>query len=98
MTPEVARLAEELNAEILKEAGTILHEETLRKALGFSSVGAMAKAITRNQVPLPFFRMPNRRGRFCLTREVACFIARQRAVAGGLRQPDIDDTGGAAMT
>lgn len=82
ISPETAQLARELHAEWLGEWGGVLHGESLQKAMGFSSLDALSKAIRRGQLPLPFFSMPKRRGHFVLTREAACYVARQRAEAG----------------
>jgi hypothetical protein len=84
LTPETTKLALELYGELLRQGGIVLHEDTLSRALGYKSVGALNKAIAREQLALPFFRMPNRRGRFCLAAEVAEFVARQRLADGNL--------------
>ena len=78
LPPKTAKLALELYGELLRQGGIVLHEDTLSRALGYKSVAAMTKAISREQISLPFFRMPNRRGRFCLAAEVAEFVAKQR--------------------
>lgn len=83
LSPEVAQLANDIHAELLQEGGSVLSGESLRRALGYPSVGAMHKAIARKKLILPFFRMPTRRGLFVLSRDVAYFIARQRANAEG---------------
>lgn len=95
LPPEAAQLAQKIHTELLQD-GSVLHGESLRKALGFRSVAAMTKAIARKKVVLPFFRMPPRRGVFVLSLEVATYLARQRAEAGGLCLPG-NQEGGAAM-
>ena len=80
----------------LRQDGSVLHGESLRKALSFASVAALNKAIARKKVILPFFRMPPRRGLFVLSLDVAHYLARQRAEAGGLCTSG-NQEGGAAM-
>ena len=82
MSPEITQLAAELEKKWEKKWGTVLPSRGQREALGFPSAKALGKAIARGQLGLPFFSMPNRRGHFLLTREAACFVARQRAAAG----------------
>jgi hypothetical protein len=91
LPPAAARLFPQIHADLLRD-GTVLHGETLKKALGFTSVAAMAKSIARKKVDLPFFEMPPRRGLFVLSIEVAYYLARQRADAGKSSKK-----GGAAM-
>jgi len=81
LNPELKRLIDEIYSELIKEAGNVVTGDALRRALGFSTIGAMTKAIARKKLPLPFFEMPNRRGKFIRARELAYFIACQRAKA-----------------
>jgi len=83
MTPEAKERCDEIYREILGDVGNVVTGEPLRRALGFSTLGAMTKAIERKKLPLPLFDMPNRRGKFILARELACFLARQRALVDG---------------
>lgn len=84
--PEFTRLSDEIYADLVQEGGNVFSGEPLRRALGFKSLGAMNKAIARKKVSLPFFRMPERRGKFVLARELARFIAKQRLQAGLTRE------------
>ena len=81
-SPELKRLIDEIYSELKQEAGYIVSGDALRRALGFSTIGAMTKAIARKKLPLPLFEMPNRRGKFIRARELAYFIACQRAKVG----------------
>ena len=97
LPPEATQLAKKIHTELLEKDGSVLTGDSLRRALGFSTVGAMTKAIARKKLILPFFKMPPRRGLFVLSLEVAYYLASQRAEAGGLCLPDSSQEGGAAM-
>lgn len=97
MTPEEARLAARLNTRWEDRWGYILGSEAQQKVLGFRSAKALGKAISRGELGLAFFEMPNRRGHFLLTEEAACFVARQRAAAGNLCQTSHGEKGDTDM-
>jgi hypothetical protein len=46
----------------------------LWKLLGYSSAAAFNKAVERNTVPVPTFRIPHRRGRFARTHDVVRWL------------------------
>jgi hypothetical protein len=75
---EEATLMAQIDAELRESYGShILTLHDITKALNYSSISAVRQAIARNNMPIPLFNLPNRRGRFALTAEVAKFLARQ---------------------
>lgn len=72
-------LAEVLERDLLAQYGPMLTGDTLRKALGYPSMDALRQALSRGTVPVPVFPLKNRRGKFALVKDVASWLARQRA-------------------
>lgn len=78
---EFQQLANELSNSMTAQYGPMLGSTTLIKVLGYPSAGAFHQAIFRGTVPVPIFRIDNRRGSFALTRDVALWLSRKRAQA-----------------
>lgn len=76
---EVQQLADELSCSMTAQYGPVLGSSALLKVLCYPSAGAFQQAIFRGTVPVPTFRIDNRRGRFALTRDVALWLSRKRA-------------------
>ena len=79
-------LASELLASLLATHGPLLGGADLMRALGYRNAAAMRQARYRGQITLTLFTLPNRRGHYALTAEVAEWLAKartQRAVPGG---------------
>lgn len=74
-------LAEILQAELTAQHGPLLSGDTLRIVLGYPSKEAFRQALSRKTVPIPVFTLPNRRGKFALTKDVAALLAAQRDAA-----------------
>ncbi len=78
-------LLENLRIEIEKElythVGPLLFGKPLYTALGFSSPEAFRQALSRKTVPVEIFSLPNRRGRFALSRDIAKWLAEERVKA-----------------
>lgn len=75
-------LADLLEKNLLARFGTILiGGDDLRRALGYPSQDALRQAITRKKVPIPLFKVANRRGQFALIRDVAEWAAQLRESA-----------------
>jgi hypothetical protein len=70
--------AESIELSLLKEYGPILSDERLASCLGYPSIGAFRKAISRKTVPITVFAIPNRSGKFALTKDVAGWLVSQR--------------------
>lgn len=69
------KLANEMQRQLLERYGPLLSGAALHQALGFPSAAAMRQAAIRNQVGVRLFSIPNRRGKFALTRDVAQWLA-----------------------
>lgn len=74
-------LAKSLENDLTERYGPILGSSKLTKVLGYSSGDAFRQAVARKTVPVPIFRIANRRGQFALARDVAMWLAEQRQSA-----------------
>lgn len=70
--------AESIELNLMREYGPILSDTVLANCLGYPSIGAFRKALSRKTVPIPVFKIPKRAGRFALTKDVADWLVRQR--------------------
>lgn len=84
-TPEAS--AAGLVADMERQYGPLMGGVTLYRALGLPSAAAFRQAVSRAAVPVQVFSIPQRRGRFALTREVALWLARLRAQEGDRPMP-----------
>ncbi|EQD47073.1 hypothetical protein B2A_08594, partial [mine drainage metagenome] len=72
-------LADLLERELRAGYGSpLIGGEDLRRVLGYASREAMRQAISRGTIPVPVFDVPNRRGKFALTRDVSSWLAQLR--------------------
>ncbi|EAR11068.1 hypothetical protein [Reinekea blandensis] len=74
-------LIEELESQLTDRYGPMMSGKDLYKALGYVSDHAFRQGLVRNTVNVPIFSIPHRRGKFALTKDVAVFLAQQRASA-----------------
>jgi len=74
-------LARELNDELVRHYGPLLSSADLIKVLNYPSANAYCQAAVRGTMPVPLLRIPNRRGKFALARDVAIWLSRQRRLA-----------------
>ena len=75
---ELKALTKKIECDLLKLFGTpILTVSDLKKAMNYSSTAAIHQAVSKGIFPIPVFKIPNRRGHFALTVEVARFMALQ---------------------
>ena len=63
---------------MLRLHGHLLGGETLAAALGHKNAASFRQARRRGQVAIPLFTVPNRRGWFALTLDVADWLANLR--------------------
>jgi len=70
-----------LEHDLSTRHGPLMAGEYLRVALGYPSKEAFRQAVARKTVPIPVFGIERRRGKFALTKDVACWLAVQRANA-----------------
>lgn len=80
-------LADELEAKLTARYGVLLSTQALIQVLGFPSLKAYQQAVARRTIPIPLFKLENRRGRFGLARDVAIWLVAQRQTAIA-EQPD----------
>ncbi|PRH81268.1 hypothetical protein [Arenimonas caeni] len=80
-TPPDPTLAAALERELFARFGPLLGGDDLWGALGYPSMEAFRQALARNQLPVPVFPLPHRRGKFALVKDVAQWLAACRATA-----------------
>ena len=78
---QVDALASELEVDLKDRYGLMVGSTALWRELGYASYEAFRKAKQRGRIEVPLFDVPNRRGSFALSKEVASWIARQRCSA-----------------
>jgi hypothetical protein len=71
-------LEKELENDMLKLYGPVLGGDDLLRVLGYVSKDAFRKSMVRKTVPVPIFKIDNRRGYFSLVKEVARYLSKQR--------------------
>jgi len=72
------QLARALAADLEQRHGSLLGGAALQRALGFTSGSAFRQACHRGVLPVAVFTIPNRRGRYALTHDVARWLASLR--------------------
>jgi len=81
------QLAALLEQDLLSKHGPMMTGEDLKAALGYPSQEAFRQAVARKTIPIPIFGIEKRRGKFALTKDVAAWLAAQRARATELPTP-----------
>lgn len=71
-------LQQELRETLLRMHGPLLGGKALVAALGHKNPASLRQARRRGQVAITLFTVPNRRGWFALTQEVADWLANIR--------------------
>lgn len=83
--------AEVLKAQLRQELeqlhGPLLGGTKLVAALGHANAASLRQARLRGRVPVPLFSLPQRRGYFALTRDIADWLAEARLTAASPRVP-----------
>lgn len=72
--------------QLEQKYGSLLCEETLRRTMGYVSAGAFRRAILRDAIPFPVFKLPKRRGQCALTLDVANWLINVRATENALKK------------
>ena len=67
-----------IERRLIEQYGPILGGKNLSNVLGFPSIAAFRQALWRKRIPVPVFSLPQRRGKFALSRDVAVWLAEQR--------------------
>jgi hypothetical protein len=78
-----------LEHELSSQHGPLMTGEHLWVALGYPSKEAFRQAVVRKKTPIPIFGIEKRRGRFALTKDVAAWLAAQRADAVAQFNPPV---------
>lgn len=74
----LADLKTQLRESLLRLHGPLLGGNPLAAALGHRSAASLRQARRRGQIGVPLFTVPNRRGWFALTQDVADWLADMR--------------------
>lgn len=74
-------LREQLRREMEQLHGPLLGGTKLVAALGHANAASLRQARRRGCVPVPLFSLPQRRGFFALTRDIADWLAGARLTA-----------------
>ena len=82
-----------LETELTQQHGPMMSGEHLRLALGYPSKDAFRQAYVRKTTPIPVFTIERRRGKFALTKDVATWLAEQRARAVSASSIPLEDGG-----
>lgn len=59
---------------LMREYGPLMGGEDLRRALGYRTWSAFARAVRMDGLGLTVFAIPGRRGKFAFTRDVATWL------------------------
>jgi hypothetical protein len=79
-------IANSLEQQLVERYGVMISNENLRQVLGYTSMSAFRQALKRQTVGVPVFGMPNLRGKFALTKDIAEWLAAQREAAASRLQ------------
>lgn len=83
--PDWQRLRGAIMSSLEQAHGPLLKGEGLANALGYKNLASLRQARKRDQVGVALFELPNRKGLYALTAEVADWLATCRLQAN--RQP-----------
>jgi hypothetical protein len=75
------QLALALEQDLLNRYGILVTGEALIKELGYVSKAAFRQSLVRKTVPVPVFELDNRRGRYALAKDIACYLAKKRCAS-----------------
>lgn len=80
----IDEIAHSLEKELLDRYGPMVSNEVLIMLLGYRTREAFRLAVARKTLPIAVFKIPNRRGKFALVRDIARWLAvqRQNAIDG----------------
>lgn len=84
----------EMLEELMALYGPVMGGRDLRKTMGFKSGEAFRQAIHRNQVEVPLFTIPHRRGRFALTSDIAVWLTGLASRQGKSSGDEVREKGG----
>lgn len=70
------RVGAEVTLWLLKEHGPLMSGEALWSSIGFKNAAAFRQAKSQGRLCVPVFSLPQRRGTFALTKDVADWIGK----------------------
>ena len=71
-------LALQLEKDLLQLYGSpLITGEDLQKAMGYRTIDALRQAILRKTIPVDVFTIKNRRGKYALIKDIACWLAEE---------------------
>lgn len=79
----LATLQSQLLQDMESKHGPLIGGQSLATGLGYTNLAALRQARRRGHVAVALFTLPNRRGYFALTRDVALWLAGVRMTATG---------------
>lgn len=79
--------SEELEKKLLKQYGPLVTGDLLVQLLGFRTPQAYRKAVSRGTIAVPLFQLPNHRGRYALTVDIAKWLMAHYECAQMEKQP-----------
>lgn len=75
-------VSENLEEKLVDRYGEVVTDDVLYNFLGFNSASSFRRALHQHRIPVPVFEFGHRRGRYCLTRDIAQLLqtARESAI------------------
>lgn len=80
--PDWQQVRSAIMSSLEQTHGPLLKGEGLANALGYKNLASLRQAKKRSQVGVALFELPNRKGLYALTAEVADWLATCRLSAG----------------
>lgn len=68
-----------LYKDLMVEYGPMIYGSDLPTVLGYRSVHAYQKAVVRKTLPVTVFKIPNRKDRYVLTKDVAKWLVKSKS-------------------
>ena len=68
----------ELEETLMEKYGPLISGAELSSVLGFKTYHGFRQSVRRSKISIPLFKIPNRRGKFALTKDVAGWLVQQK--------------------
>jgi len=88
MSKSTTALEQALEHDLFTRFGPMVGNHDLWVALGYPSMEAFRQALSRGQLPVAVFALPNRRGKYALVKDVAQWLADCHASAARPKQDE----------
>lgn len=76
-------VSEAISAHLFETYGPMIGRRHLYKLLGFSSISAFDRSVSRGRVDLPLFKLPARPGVYVLTPDLVRYLVASAAAQEG---------------